>query len=110
MIVSAWKDAGWGEPKLENRIDIDEVALILPVQTKVNDAEKHNETTQKTTQKIMEMMKTNTEISIKELAVACGITRDGVNYHIRNLKKNNKIRRIGGDKGGHWVIIEDAKS
>lgn len=110
MIVSAWKDAGWGEPKLENRIDIDEVALILPVQTKVNDAEKHNETTQKTTQKIMEMMKTNTEISIKELAVACGITRDGVNYHIRNLKKNNKIRRIGGDKGGHWEIIEDAKS
>ena len=57
----------------------------------------------------MEMMKEKSEISIEELA-ACGITRDGVNYHIRNLKKNNKIRRIGGDKGGHWEVIEDMES
>ena len=32
MIVSAWKNAGWGEPVLKNQIDLDEVELSLPVQ------------------------------------------------------------------------------
>ncbi len=41
-------------------------------------------------------MKANPEISIEELTAACGITRDGVNYHIKNLKKKNIIRRVGG--------------
>ena len=39
-------------------------------------------------------------ISIEELAKTCGITRDGVNYHIKNLKKKGVVKRIGGDKGG----------
>jgi len=64
-------------------------------------------TTQTTTQRIIEMMKANSEITIEELAATCEITRDGVNYHIRNLKKKNKIRRIGGDFGGHWEVIDD---
>ena len=67
-------------------------------------------TTQTTTQRIIEMMKANSEITIEELAATCEITRDGVNYHIRNLKKKNKIRRIGGDFGGHWKVIDDKES
>lgn len=67
-------------------------------------------TTQTTTQRIIEMMKANSEITIEELAATCEITRDGVNYHIRNLKKKNKIRRIGGDFGGHWEVIDDKES
>ena len=30
-IISAWKNAHWGEPRLMNKIDVDEVELILPV-------------------------------------------------------------------------------
>lgn len=30
-IISAWKNAQWGEPRLMNKIDVDEVELILPV-------------------------------------------------------------------------------
>lgn len=65
------------------------------------------DTTQTTTQRIIEMMRANSEITIEELAATCEITRDGVNYHIRNLKRKNKIRRIGGDFGGHWEVIDD---
>jgi len=32
MIMSAWKNAGWGEPVLENKVDIDEVELVQPLQ------------------------------------------------------------------------------
>lgn len=62
--------------------------------------------TQKTTQKIIELIKGNEEISTEELAEMCGLTRDGINYQIRKLKQQGIIRRIGPDKGGHWEIVE----
>ena len=31
MILDAWKQAGWGEPELKNRLEVDEVALVLPI-------------------------------------------------------------------------------
>ena len=64
------------------------------------------EATQKTTQKIVELMRSNPMVSIEKLAETCGITRDGINYHIKNLKKKGVVKRIGGDKGGHWEVID----
>ena len=65
------------------------------------------DTTQKTTQKIVEQMRSNPTISIEELAELCGLTRDGINYNIRNLKNKGIIKRIGPDKGGHWEVVGD---
>ena len=66
-------------------------------------------TTQKTKQKIIEAIMGNSNISIEELAVVCGLSRDGINYNIRNLKKQGIIRRVGPDKGGHWEVITPEK-
>ncbi len=52
-------------------------------------------------------MKANPYITNKELAEVCGITEDGVYWNTKKLKKNNRIRRIGGDKGGYWEVIEN---
>jgi predicted HTH transcriptional regulator len=30
-IIAAWKETNWGEPQLLNKLDVDEVELILPV-------------------------------------------------------------------------------
>ena len=62
-------------------------------------------TTEKTSEKILRLIKDNPKITNKELAVACGITEDGVFWNTKKLKKDNIIRRIGGDKGGYWEII-----
>ncbi len=62
-------------------------------------------TTQKTAQKIIEAIIGNPNISIEELAIVCRLSRDGINYNIRNLKKQGIIRRVGPDKGGHWEVI-----
>lgn len=87
------------------RATIRKVALQGDSQkTTQKDSEK---TTQKTTQKIIEAIMGNPNISIEELAVVCGLTRDGINYNIRNLKKRGVIRRVGPDKGGHWEVIKD---
>ena len=58
-----------------------------------------------TTQKILELIRANPAISTEELAEKCALTRDGVNYQIRKLKKDGYLVRIGPDKGGHWEIV-----
>lgn len=32
LILNAWKQTGWGEPELKNSLEVDEVALVLPIQ------------------------------------------------------------------------------
>lgn len=68
--------------------------------------ETDGKTTEKTTEKIIRLMRENPKITNKELAEACGITEDGVYWNTKKLRKNNIIRRIGGDYGGHWEIVE----
>ncbi len=64
-----------------------------------------DETTQKTTQKILELIKENPKISRKEIAsVIDNITEDGVKYHIDKFKKLGILKRIGADKGGYWEV------
>ena len=29
-IIAAWKETNWGEPQLLNKLDVDEVELVLP--------------------------------------------------------------------------------
>ncbi len=41
------------------------------------------DTTQKTTQKILEQIKLNPYISREEVAEVCGVTTDGIKYNIR---------------------------
>jgi ATP-dependent DNA helicase RecG len=63
-------------------------------------------TTQKTTQKrILDLLRKSPSLSRRELAeILEDITEDGVKYHIDKLKKEGKIERIGGDRGGYWKI------
>ncbi len=67
-------------------------------------SELEGSTTQKTTQKILALIRANPQISRKELAAALGITQDGVKFHLANLKKQAVLKRIGPDKGGHWEV------
>ena len=63
--------------------------------------------TKKTIDVIIEIIKKNPDISVKEIAEIVGLTVDGVQYHIRNLKSHDVIERVGPDKGGYWKIKND---
>lgn len=70
-----------------------------------NTTQKTTQKVENTTQKIIEAIKTNPSITREELSVICGISSDGVKYHLTNMKKNGIIRRVGADKGGHWEVV-----
>lgn len=62
--------------------------------------------TETTAEKIIRLMRENPRSTNKELAAACGITEDGVYWNTKKLRKNNIIRRVGGDFGGHWEVLD----
>ncbi|MCX5908577.1 MAG: winged helix-turn-helix transcriptional regulator [Deltaproteobacteria bacterium] len=53
------------------------------------------------------MIAANSSISRKELAEQMGITADGIKYHLSNLQKNGRLKRIGPDKGRRWEVSRD---
>ena len=67
---------------------------------------KNGGTTQKTTQKILELIKENPHITRRELAGQIGITEDGIKYHLGKMKEKGILKRIGPDKGGYWEVVE----
>ncbi len=62
--------------------------------------------TSSTTQKILQILSENPKSSRKELALETGLSEDGIKWNLEKLKKENKIRRIGPDKGGHWEVVK----
>jgi ATP-dependent DNA helicase RecG len=59
---------------------------------------------QKSSQKIIELMRGDPEITIAELTKNLSITDRAIKKQIEKLKVEGRIRRIGPDKGGHWEV------
>ncbi|MFH1358787.1 MAG: winged helix-turn-helix transcriptional regulator [archaeon] len=64
-------------------------------------------TTQKTTQKILELIRENPRISRRELGERIlNITEDGIKYNLNKLVKLGLLKRVGPAKGGYWEVVE----
>jgi fido (protein-threonine AMPylation protein) len=59
---------------------------------------------QKTSNKIVALLKKNAKITQNEIAKTLGISRQAVQKHLANLKIAGRLQRIGPDKGGHWEV------
>lgn len=65
------------------------------------------ETTRETTQeKILNLIRKDNTITQTEMAKVLGITRDGISYNIRILRKKGILERIGSTKNGIWKIYD----
>ena len=60
----------------------------------------------KTSEKIIEIIKTNPEISAEKLSQEIGISSRAIEMQLSKLKESGRIKRVGSDKGGHWEILE----
>ncbi len=87
-------------------IDGELFSTIINFNVKEDNSDNIREKTrEKTREKILKLMKINETITTKQLAESIGISTKGIEYHIAILKKQNKIKRIGSDKGGKWKVL-----
>ncbi|MEW6086837.1 MAG: winged helix-turn-helix transcriptional regulator [bacterium] len=56
-------------------------------------------------QTIIEYILKNPAISKKILQQEGNLTKKAVDYNINKLKEKGLIKRVGPDKGGHWLVL-----
>ena len=63
-------------------------------------------TSVKTSMKRLQAILEDAEITIPDLATLVGVTTRSVERNIRKLQEEQKLRRIGPDKGGRWEVLK----
>ena len=63
-------------------------------------------TTQKSSQKIMELVYNDPQITIAQMSDVLNISDRAIKKNINKLKEQSLLKRIGPDKGGHWIIMK----
>jgi ATP-dependent DNA helicase RecG len=100
-IKQLMKDANLSEPVFQK-----EGIFTVILQRTLSSSEKiAQETIQKTTQKIIQLINKNKNITISELAESLAISTRAIKKQIAKLKEQGFIERIGSDKTGHWNLL-----
>ena len=82
------------------------VTFPRPKDEKRKMSEKMSEkSSEKSSEKTLQLIKENKFITTEELANKVGITTRGIEKHLKKLKDDNFIIRVGPDKGGHWLVL-----
>lgn len=69
--------------------------------------EKSGNTTRETVKEdIIRLMKEYPEITAKEMEIQLHVTEDGIRFHIKNMKKEGILKRIGSTKKGEWEVLK----
>lgn len=126
MILGAWKQAGLREPILENRLEVDEVALVLPIKRIEGNASKNDLKSdpksdpknrkigpkigpeklspQERLDMIIAIIKDNPRITRKDIEDMLGVGHTTIQNDLRILKKQYGVHYEGASKTGQWVI------
>ena len=121
-IIAAWKETNWGEPQLMNKLDVDEVELVLPVPSVKSSiiglsnrlsielpeglSIRLSKELSETAANIYKMIYADNYITRSEIANRIGISVTAVQKHINKLKLLRFIDRDGSTGHGNWIVIE----
>ena len=65
------------------------------------------ENRQKTSDRIVAFLRENPKASRRGIVAALGNTTEGsVRYQLDKLKASGRLRRVGPDRGGHWMVVD----
>lgn len=83
------------------------ITVTIPFdRTGFNVANTQENAQENTQEKILILIKSNPQITRKQIAKELLITEDSAKYHLDQLKKKGKIIHLGSTKAGHWEIRE----
>ena len=97
------------EPIIEEqdvyRIEILYVLTLLPT-TDESGKKTGKKTGKELEDVIMDAIRKDPSITIRNLREIAGLSKNGIWNVLNRMKDQNKIKRIGPDKGGHWEVVE----
>ncbi|NUN16702.1 MAG: ArsR family transcriptional regulator [Myxococcales bacterium] len=52
------------------------------------------------------MVRVNPKTTAQKVALALGVTDKTIKRHLKVLREQGRLKRVGSDKVGHWEVIE----
>lgn len=91
---------------IENSSDYQRKVEKLPEKQEVLPEKSGNTTRETVKEEIIRLIKEYPEITAKEMAIQLHVTEEGIRFHIKNMKKEGILKRIGSTKKGEWEILK----
>ena len=109
IIAKGWEENHWARPTItEQSIQPEYTELVLDlIKPEKSSGKSSVKSSGKTVEKIIELMRDNPKITIPEIATIVHTSERNVEKHTSNLQKKGRIRRVDGDNGGHWEVLEN---
>ncbi len=79
---------------------------ITPKTTQKTGVKTGVKTRVKTRGEIINLINENSKVTIRELAERTSLTVKGIEWNIKKLKQEGKLKRVGSAKGGYWKVIK----
>ena len=105
LILNAWNEKHWIRPELVEQTELMQVKLTLyfendPVNDLVNDPVKLTDRQNM----ILQMFDEDKTLSKERLCEKMGLSKATIKREIAYLKSIGKLKRIGSDKTGYWLV------
>lgn len=71
------------------------VPVSVPVNVPVNEV----------SDKILIMLRADPKATAQKMAIALGVTDKTIKRHLKMLREQGRLKRIGSDKAGHWEVV-----
>ena len=56
--------------------------------------------------KILIIVRANPKATAQKMALTLGVTDKTIKRHLKALREQGRLKRVGSDKAGHWEVIE----
>jgi Fic family protein len=56
--------------------------------------------------KILIIVRANPKATAQKMALMLGVTDKTIKRHIKDLREQGRLTRVGSDKAGHWEVVE----
>jgi len=73
-----------------------DVLVNVPVNVPVNEV----------SDKILTLLRSNPKATAQKMALALDVTDKTIKRHLKTLREQGRLRRVGSDKAGHWEVVE----
>lgn len=105
-MVEIWENA-WGErPLLNERYELQLVELTFSgMKREISSSENLPENLGELDRRILAEIVVNPTVTYDGLAKALGKTRETIRVHLKSLREQGLVSRVGPAKGGRWVVI-----
>ena len=109
-IKAGFETAGLASPSFQATMGGMMVSILRGRDLHEKTREKTGEKTrEKTREKIVRLIQEDPTITTDQLAESLEVSVKGVEWQLNSLKRDNVIKRVGPDRGGHWEVLGKGK-